>query len=121
MELYAEVRSEREGRPFEVGEDQAVMRSTYVASSMEQARREAEEGIMSAFIFNDPFRGQAGVHQSGRGIGPRRESWTGTSWSREPCSSAPQKTWRNGFTNCTRVCNLNYLLVEFTHMGMPLR
>ena len=42
MELYAEVRSELEGRPFQLGEDQAVMRSTYVASSMEEARRDAE-------------------------------------------------------------------------------
>ena len=35
MEIYAQVRAELEGRPFAVGEDQAVMRSTYVASSME--------------------------------------------------------------------------------------
>ena len=58
MELYARVRTEREGRPFGLGEDQAVMRSTYVAPSMEEARRDAEAGIMSAFIFNDPFRGR---------------------------------------------------------------
>ena len=51
MELYAQLRTELEGRPFSLGEDQAVMRSTYVASSMEEARRDAEEGIMSAFIF----------------------------------------------------------------------
>ena len=57
MELYAEVRSKLEGRPFSLGEDQAVMRSTYVASSMEDARREAEAGIMSGFISNDPFEG----------------------------------------------------------------
>ena len=58
MEVYAQVRTELEGRPFALGEDQAVMRSTYVASSMEEARRDAEAGIMSAFIFNDPFRGR---------------------------------------------------------------
>ena len=40
MELYAEVRSALEGRIFSLGEDQAVMRSTYVAPTMEQARRE---------------------------------------------------------------------------------
>ena len=58
MQLYAQVRTESEGRQFQFGEDQAVMRSTCVASSMEEARRDAEEGIMSAFIFNDPFRGR---------------------------------------------------------------
>ena len=57
MELYAEVRSNLEDKQFKLGEDQAVMRSTYVASSMEEARRDAEAGIMSAFTFNDPFRG----------------------------------------------------------------
>ena len=33
MELYAEVRSKRDGRLFTFGEDQAVMRTTYVSSS----------------------------------------------------------------------------------------
>ena len=58
MELYTQVRTESEGRQFRFGENQAVMRSTCVASSMVEARRDAEEGIMSAFIFNDPFRGR---------------------------------------------------------------
>ena len=58
MEQYAEVRSEKEGRLFAFGEDQAVMRTTYVSTSMEQARREGEAGVMSAFIYNDPFRGR---------------------------------------------------------------
>ena len=58
MELYAEVRSKLEGRPFSIGEGQAVMRSTYVASSMEEARRDAEAAIMSSFTYNDQFRGR---------------------------------------------------------------
>ena len=58
MELYTQVRTESESRKFRFGENQAVMRSTCVASSMVEARRDAEEGIMSAFIFNDPFRGR---------------------------------------------------------------
>ena len=70
MELYARVRTEREGRPFILGEDQAVMRSTYVADSMEEARRDAEEGIMSAFIFNDPFRGRQVFTNPGEVSGP---------------------------------------------------
>ena len=57
--LYAQVRTElRRQAVLAVGEDQAVMRSTYVASSMEEARRDAEQGIMSSFVFNDPFRGR---------------------------------------------------------------
>ena len=58
MELYAEGRSRVDGRPFKLGEDQAVMRTTYVASSMEEARREAETAVMSSFSYNDPFQGR---------------------------------------------------------------
>ena len=70
MELYAELRSKIEGRPFAIGEDQAVMRSTYVASSMEDARRDAEAGIMSSFAFNDPFRGRQVFTNPGEELDP---------------------------------------------------
>ena len=55
--VYAEVRSRLEGREFGLGEHQAVLRSGYVADSMDQARRDAEEGVMSAFAFNRGMRG----------------------------------------------------------------
>ena len=77
MELYAEVRSRSEGRPFRLGEGQAVMRSTYVASSMEEARRDAESCIMSSFTYNDPFRGRQSVHQPGRGTRPGSKAGLG--------------------------------------------
>ena len=57
MEFYAKVRSGLEGRPFRLGEDQGVMRSTYVASSMDEAGRESEAAIMSSFMYNNPFSG----------------------------------------------------------------
>ena len=52
MEIYARVRSEREGRPFAVGEDQAVMRSTYVAPSMAEARRRRVGEMWMARAFS---------------------------------------------------------------------
>ena len=55
--VYAKVCSEREGRPYRIGEAQAVLRNTYVAGSMEEARRDAEAGIMKIFSYNDPYRG----------------------------------------------------------------
>ena len=70
MELYADVRSRLEGRPFSLGENQAVMRSTYVASSMEEARKEAETGIMSSFSYNDPFRGRQVFINPGEELDP---------------------------------------------------
>ena len=119
MELYARVRSELEGRPFGVGEDQAVMRSTYVASSMEEARRDAEEGIMSAFIFNDPFRGRQVFTNPGEVLDPG----VNLDWDflepRTLLVGSPENVAEK-VQELQEVCHLNYLLVEFAHMGIPL-
>ena len=119
MELYAEVRSELEGRPFALGEDQAVMRSTYVASSMEEARRDAEEGIMSAFIFNDPFRGRQVFTNPGEVLAPEVELDWDFLEPRTLLVGSPENVAEK-VQELREVCRLRYLLVEFTHMGMPL-
>jgi alkanesulfonate monooxygenase SsuD/methylene tetrahydromethanopterin reductase-like flavin-dependent oxidoreductase (luciferase family) len=119
MEIYARVRSAREGRQFRLGEDQAVMRSTYVASSMEEARREAEAGIMSAFIFNDPFRGRQVFTNPGETLGPE----VGLDWDflepRTLLVGSPENVVER-VQELQEVCHLDYLLVEFSHMGIPL-
>ena len=120
MELYAQVRSEREGRPFALGEDQAVMRSTYVASSMEQARREAEEAIMSAFIFNDPFRGRQVFTNPDEVLDPDVQLDWDFLEPRTLLVGSPENVVEK-IQELQQVCNLDYLLVEFSHMGLPLR
>ena len=119
MELYARVRSELEGRPFSLGEGQAVMRSTYVASSMEEARRDAEEGIMSAFIFNDPFRGRQVFTNPGEAL----DDDVKLDWDflepRTLLVGSPDNVSEK-VQELKEVCNLDYLLVEFTHHGLPL-
>ena len=120
MELYAQVRTEREGRPFALGEDQAVMRSTYVASSMEQARREAEEAIMSAFIFNDPFRGRQVFTNPDEVLDPDVQLDWDFLEPRTLLVGSPENVVEK-IQELQEVCNLGYLLVEFSHMGLPLR
>ncbi len=56
-ETYARVRSQVEGRPYALGEAQVLVRSAYIARTMEEARRVAGEGIVAPFAYNDPFRG----------------------------------------------------------------
>ena len=119
MELYAQVRTERDGRPFALGEDQAVMRSTYVAASMEEARRDAEEGIMSAFIFNDPFRGRQVFTNPGEVLATEVELDWDFLEPRTLLVGSPENVVER-VQELQEVCNLDYLLVEFTHMGMPL-
>ena len=119
MGLYAQVRSEREGRPFSLGEDQAVMRSTYVASSMEEARRDAEEGIMSSFIFNDPFRGRQVFTNPDEVLDPSMNLDWDFLEPRTLLVGSPENVVEK-IQELQEVCNLGYLLVEFTHMGIPL-
>ena len=118
MEIYAEARSATEGRPFALGQDQAVMRSTYVASSMEEARRDAESGIMSAFVFNDPFRGRQVFTNPGEELDPE----TKLDWNflepRTLLVGSPDNVAEK-IHELQEVCNLDYLLVEFAHFGIP--
>ncbi len=119
MELYAQISTEREGRVFALGEDQAVMRSTYVASSMEEARRDAEEGIMSAFIFNDPFRGRQVFTNPDEVLDDDVQLDWDFLEPRTLLVGSPENVVER-IHELQEVCNLDYLLVEFTHMGMPL-
>lgn len=120
MELYAEVRSRLKGKTFAIGQDQAVMRSTYVSTSMEQARREAESGIMSAFIFNDPFRGRDVFTNPDEEL----DSTVRLDWDflepRTLLVGSPENVVER-IEELQEVCNLDYLLVEFAHAGIPLR
>ena len=120
MELYAETRSKLEGRPFSLGEDQAVMRSTYVASSMEEARREAEAGIMSSFIFNDPFRGRQVFTNPGEELNDDvRLDWDFLE-PRTLLVGSPDHVAEK-IQELREVCSLECLLVEFAHGGIPQR
>ena len=120
MELYAKVSSECEGRPFRVGENQAVMRSTYVASSMEEARRDAEAGIMSAFIFNDPFRGRQVFTNPDEELAPDVKLDWDFLEPRTLLVGSPEHVVEK-VHELQEVCGLEYLLVEFAHMGMPVQ
>ena len=119
MELYAKIRSELEGRPFAVGEDQAVMRSTYVASSMEEARRDAEMGIMSSFVFNDPFRGRQVFTNPGEVLDPSVKLDWDFLEPRTLLVGSPENVVEK-VHELQEVCNLDHLLIDFSHMGVPL-
>ena len=120
MELYAQIRSRLEGRPFSLGENQAVMRSTYVASSMEEARREAEAAVMSSFTYNDPFRGRQVFTHPGEELDPSvRLDWDFLE-PRTLLVGSPANVAEK-VQELQEVCCLDYLLVEFAHPGMPLR
>ena len=119
MERYAEVRSQRDGRPFALGEDQAVMRTTYVSTSMEQARREGEAGVMSGFIYNDPFRGREVFADPGEEFDPGTKMDWDFLEPRALLVGSPDNVIEK-IHEMQEVCNLDYLIVAYSHSGIPL-
>ena len=102
-----------------MGEDQAVMRSTYVASSMEEARRDAEEGIMSSFIFNDPFRGRQVFTNPDEVLEPDVKLDWDFLEPRTLLVGSPENVVER-IQELQEVCHLDYLLVHFAHTGISL-
>lgn len=120
MEIYAEARTNAEGRQYQLGEHQAVMRSTYVAASMEDARRDAEAAVMSGFIFNDPFRGRQVFTNPGEELDPGVKLDWDFLEPRTLLVGSPDNVAEK-IQELQEVCNLSYLLVEFAHSGLSQR
>lgn len=117
-QLYAELRSKREGRPFKMGEDQAVMRHTYVASSMEEARRDAEQGVMAAFTYNDPYRGREVFTNPGEEV----NTATSLDWDflepRTLLVGSPENVIEK-IQELQEVCGLDHIIIYHIHPGVP--
>ena len=120
MELYAGIRSRLEGRPVSPSEGQAVLRNLYVAPTMETARQEAEAPILSAFIYNDPFRGREVFTNPGEELRPG----TKLDWEflepRNLLVGSPEHVAER-VQELAEVCGLETLLVEHAHPGIPQR
>ena len=99
MEIYARARSEREGRPFALGEDQAVMRSTYVGVVDGAGAPGGGGGRDVRVHLQRPVSWQAGYAPTRERNWTRTASWTGTSWSRARCWWALPTTWRRRSTS----------------------
>ena len=111
------MRGEREGREYRLGEAQAVLRNTYVAGSMEEARRDAEAGIMKIFSYNDPYRGT----QVFMNPGEERTPDTRLSWDfLEPrallVGSAEHIIER--LEELQEICGLDEILIGYDHTGV---
>ena len=61
FEHYRKFRTGTEGKEFSLGEGVGLMRSVYVAPTMEEARRDAERGIMHIYNWIHPPRRGLGM------------------------------------------------------------
>ena len=118
--VYAEIRSQREGRRFAFGEGQAIMRGTYVAGSMEEARRDAEAGMVSLFAHNRSMRGMQIFLDPGEEV----DAGTRLDWNfLEPRSflvGSPAHVVER-LEEHREVCNPEEILIGYAHDGVDQR
>ena len=75
---------------------------------------------MSSFTYNDPFRGRQVFTNPGEELDPSvRLDWDFLE-PRTLLVGSPDKVTEK-VHELREVCDLDYLLVEFTHPGMPLQ
>ena len=120
MELYSEIRSKREGRAFRLGEDQAVMRHVYVASTMEEARKEAEEGVMSNYLFNQGMRGTRVFTNPGEELQPGIDLDWDFLESRTLLVGPPEHVAER-IHELQEMCHPDNLILAYAHRGVPLK
>ena len=74
---------------------------------------------MSAFIFNDPFRGRQVFTNPDEVLADEVQLDWDFLEPRTLLVGSPENVVER-IQELQEVCNLDYLLVEFTHMGIPL-
>jgi alkanesulfonate monooxygenase SsuD/methylene tetrahydromethanopterin reductase-like flavin-dependent oxidoreductase (luciferase family) len=112
--VYTSIRATREGRTYRLGEAQAVMRHTYVASSMEEARRIAEEGVMFSFSYNNPFRGMQVFMNPDEELRPDMTLDWNFLVQRHLLVGSPQDV-ADKIHELEDVCGLEYLILNYGH------
>jgi alkanesulfonate monooxygenase SsuD/methylene tetrahydromethanopterin reductase-like flavin-dependent oxidoreductase (luciferase family) len=90
----------------------------YVADSMETARREAEEGIMSIFQYNDPYRGTQVFMNPGEKPDPDAKlSWDFLEPRTLLVGSADHIIER--LDEHEEICDLDEILIGYAHHRVP--
>ena len=116
--VYADTRSKRDGRPFRIGEDQSVMRHTYVASTMEEAKKDSERGVLSSFTFNDPFRGLQVFMNPGEEVTPDMKMDWDFLEKRHALVGSPDHVIEK-IQELEETCGLDYLVLAYAHPWTP--
>ena len=73
FELYRETLSQAKGAPAKLGEGLALVRDCYVAETMEEARRDAEEAVLHTYRWICHWRGLGNMLDPGEELKPGTE------------------------------------------------
>lgn len=118
FELYREIASEVRGVHVRLGDDLAVMRDCYVAETMEEARRDFEEAILTSYRWICHWRGLGNLMDPGEELPPDLELSYELLHERNLLVGTPDYV-ADKIRELQSELNLQYLLAWTMHPGMP--
>jgi alkanesulfonate monooxygenase SsuD/methylene tetrahydromethanopterin reductase-like flavin-dependent oxidoreductase (luciferase family) len=118
FELYRERASEAQGREFRLGEGLALVRDVYVADTMEQARREFEDAVMTSYRWICHWRGLGNLRHPGEELAEGTELSFDFLHPRNMLVGTPAFVAEK-VAELREQLGLEHLLLWTTHPGLP--
>ncbi|WP_433466350.1 LLM class flavin-dependent oxidoreductase [Spirillospora sp. CA-128828] len=120
FELYRDVASEASGREYALGEGIGLVRDVYVADTMEQARREFEEAVMTSYRWIMHWRGLRNLMNAGEELTDEHELSFDFLFPRNMLVGTPEYV-ADKIAELRDEVGLRHLLLWTTHPGLPHR
>ncbi|GAB2963448.1 LLM class flavin-dependent oxidoreductase [Amycolatopsis acidiphila] len=120
FELYRDVASETQGRDVPLGEGIALVRDVYVADTMEQARAEFEEAVMTSYRWITHWRGLGNLMEEGEELTDGHRLDFDFLLSRNQLVGTPEFVAEK-IEELRSEISLEHLLLWTTHPGLPHR
>jgi alkanesulfonate monooxygenase SsuD/methylene tetrahydromethanopterin reductase-like flavin-dependent oxidoreductase (luciferase family) len=118
FELYRDAASESQGRELELGEGIGLVRDVYVAETMEQARREFEDAVMTSYRWIIHWRGLRNLMNAGEEVRDDMELSFDFLQPRNMLVGTPEYVAEK-IEELRSELNLEHLLLWTTHPGLP--
>jgi len=118
FELYRDVASEAQGREYALGEGIGLVRDVYVADTMEQARREFEDAVMTSYRWILHWRGLRNLMDAGEEVSDDMELSFDFLHPRNQLVGTPEFVAEK-IQELREEINLEHLLLWTTHPGLP--
>ncbi|MEV0401316.1 LLM class flavin-dependent oxidoreductase [Actinoallomurus sp. NPDC050550] len=118
--LYRDAASEASGREYALGEGIGLVRDVYVADTMEQARREFEEAVMTTYRWIMHWRGLRNLMNAGEELTDEHELSFDFLFPRNMLVGTPEYVAEK-IAELREEINLQHLLLWTTHPGLPHR
>jgi len=118
FEVYRDVASEARGREYALGEGIGLVRDVYVADTMEQARREFEDAVMTSYRWILHWRGLRNLMNAGEDLTDDMELSYDFLHPRNLLVGTPEFVAER-IQELRDEINLEHLLLWTTHPGLP--